>query len=364
MTRFHSILCLVLFIIGIVVVENSFAQNDKKPKPPQKQQKKQLNDQSPTLLPTSPRKKSDNKSRKQFAFPLPDAESDVASVIVARPTNTTIDINILPLKNLFAKIEYFPRGNENDTKSTPEFSLQKNIEHVEMLKNLQSSVTYTYRFLYRENENALWQSLGEFSFQMPKQEGQSFSFIVQGDSHPERTQQNEPSFYAKTLSLAAAEKPDFFVALGDDFSVDHLTPETASRDAIDAIYRTQRIYLGIVGHTAPLFLVNGNHEQAALCNLDGTPNNIAVIAQSVREKYFSQPEPNGFYSGNTEPQEHIGLLRNYFAFEWGDALFVVIDPYWHSAQAVDNIFGSRDKAPDPWGATLGKTQYDWLKKTL
>ncbi|MGL4594391.1 MAG: metallophosphoesterase family protein, partial [Thermoguttaceae bacterium] len=31
---------------------------------------------------------------------------------------------------------------------------------------------------------------------------------------------------------------------------------------------------------------------------------------------------------------------------------------------VDNIFGSRDKAPDPWGATLGKTQYDWLKKTL
>ncbi|MEI7771169.1 MAG: hypothetical protein WCI67_14345 [Chloroflexales bacterium] len=41
-------------------------------------------------------------------------------------------------------------------------------------------------------------------------------------------------------------------------------------------YRAQRQWLGLVGASAPLFLVNGNHEQAALVNLDGTPDNTAA----------------------------------------------------------------------------------------
>ena len=118
---------------------------------------------------------------------------------------------------------------------------------------------------------------------------------------------------------------------------------------------------------APVFLVNGNHEQASLANLDGTPDNVAVWAQNARNAYYPQPAPDSFYTGDAEPVEHVGLLRDYFAFTWGDALFVTIDPYWHSPQTVDNQFGadrSQKAKRDLWNVTLGEAQYQWLKQTL
>ena len=51
-----------------------------------------------------------------------------------------------------------------------------------------------------------------------------------------------------------------------------------------------------------------------------------------------------------------GLLQDYYAFEWGDALFVVLDPFWFDA--------SRSRDTDNWGRTLGRAQYDWLQHTL
>ena len=160
----------------------------------------------------------------------------------------------------------------------------------------------------------------------------------------------------------AADQPDFYLLLGDDFSVDTLHERT--RQSVARRYALQRPFLALVGQSAPLFLVNGNHEQAALANLDGSPDNVAVWAQNAREAYFPQPAPDGFYTGNPQPVEHIGLLRNYFAWTWGDALFVVIDPYWHSPQAVDNVLGGGPKNRDLWAVTLGETQYRWFKETL
>jgi len=52
---------------------------------------------------------------------------------------------------------------------------------------------------------------------------------------------------------------------------------------------------------------------------------------------------------------------------WGDALFVTIDPYWHSSQTVDNQYGgdrNDKKKRDLWNVTLGDVQYQWFKRTL
>jgi hypothetical protein len=72
--------------------------------------------------------------------------------------------------------------------------------------------------------------------------------------------------------------------------------------------------------------------------------------------------------------EHIGLLRDYYAWTWGDAFFVVIDPYWHSPIPVDNpveVRGAgqdakrgRGRQRDFWAITLGDAQYRWFSKTL
>jgi len=114
------------------------------------------------------------------------------------------------------------------------------------------------------------------------------------------------------MNAAAADHPDFCVTIGDDFSVDALRTVTA--EAVEQIYRSQRRFLGLVGHSAPVFLVNGNHEQAAMCDMDGTPNNVAVWAQNARNRFFPQPAPDGFYTGDMGTVEFIGPLRDYYAW--------------------------------------------------
>jgi Calcineurin-like phosphoesterase len=128
----------------------------------------------------------------------------------------------------------------------------------------------------------------------------------------------------------------------------------------------QRAYWGTIGSNPPLFLVNGNHEQTARYLLDGTANSAPVIAANSRKKYFPLPEPYGFYSGDPDSIQHIGVLKDYYAFEWGNALFVVIDPYWHSEIAVDNqpLIQEKQGKKDLWKITIGDKQYEWLKKTL
>ncbi len=77
-----------------------------------------------------------------------------------------------------------------------------------------------------------------------------------------------PRSTRRCSSAVAAEHPDFYLTIGDDFSVDTLPYVDA--EAVEHIYYRQRLFLGLVASSAPLFLTNGNHEQAARCNLDGT----------------------------------------------------------------------------------------------
>ena len=233
------------------------------------------------------------------------------------------------------------------------------------LQNLKPGTRYFYRLLFQSSINKQWTATPEYEFQTAKQAGQSFMFAIQGDSHPERLKtQFDADLYKRTLLRAAADKPDFYILSGDDFSVDTLNPDTINAAQVRERYTLQRPYLNLIGRTSPLFLVNGNHEQAARYLLDGTPNNVAVWAQNSRNSLYSQPAPDSFYSGNTELIPYIGLLRNYFSWTWGDALFVVIDPYWESPIAVDNQFGGTTKRQSMWDVTHGDAQYAWLKRTL
>ena len=77
------------------------------------------------------------------------------------------------------------------------------------------------------------------------------------------------------------------------------------------------------------------------------------------------PAPDKFYAGDSQPVDHIGTLKDYYAFTWGSALFVVIDPYWHTDSPVDNAPGlERKERKNPWSITLGDEQYKWLQQTL
>lgn len=287
------------------------------------------------------------------------------TVVLGAPSDTGMHANVLsPEQSGQVWISYGRESGRYDSQ-TPIQSFKAGQPLDLSIGSLAPDTRYYYRLNFQSIGATTPQADAEFSFQTARSPGSSFSFSVQGDSHPERLRsQFDPDLYTRTLLTVAADRPDFHVMLGDDFSVDTLDPATINAAAVTERYTLQRLFLGLLGRQAPIFLVNGNHEQAAAYLLNGTPDNVAVWAQNARNAHYAQPAPDAFYSGNSTPVPYIGLLRNYYAWHWGDALFVVIDPYWHSPVAVDNVFGGATKRDNMWELTHGDAQYRWLKATL
>ena len=286
------------------------------------------------------------------------------NIVLGRPTDDSIAANVLsPDQTLDV---YFEIGTQPGvyTTQTDTMSLVADIPLETVFDSLQADTQYYYRMDYALPGGTGFLNTEEYTFHTQRAPGSTFTFGIQGDSHPERGSQFDSEMYTRTLDQAASDGLDFYIGMGDDFSVDTLDPATITAADVAERYLIQRPYLGIVGNSAPVYLVNGNHEQAAAYLLDGTPDNVAVWAQNARNEYYSEPAPDGFYTGNAEPVEYIGLLRNYYAWTWGDALFITIDPYWSSPVPVDNVFGGGDKTSDNWEITLGDVQYEWLKTTL
>ena len=308
------------------------------------------------------------KPREKNSLPIATSTNPdfIATEITGRPTDISITVNIVPASVMEIFYEYGTESGIYTSQTIPQIATAS-VPLETLIDGLQSNTRYYYRINYLvapDFAGGNGRTGAEHTFNTQRATGSTFTFAIQGDSHPERLKkQFDPDLYTRTLQSAASAQPDFYMTIGDDFSVDAL--KTVNPETVTALYINQRQYLGLVG--APVFLVNGNHEQATLANLDGTPENVAVWAQTARNTYFPQPAPDDFYTGDTEPVEYIGLLRDYYAFTWGDALFVIIDPYWHSSAPVDNEFGSSaqdKKKRNLWDITLGDTQYQWFKETL
>lgn len=310
-----------------------------------------------TMEPKSPAPAKKTKGRDPLPAPTSTNPAFIATEILGRPTGTSVTVNVVPAAPMEIHYEYGTTPGTYTAQTAPQTATAG--EPLEtLIEGLQPNTRYYYRLRYNDAAGP------EHSFMTQRAPGSTFTFAIQGDSHPERVgKQFSPDLYVRTLLSAAADQPDFYLTIGDDFSVDTL--KTVTPETVRALYINQRQWLGLL--ETPLFLVNGNHEQASLANLDGTSNNVAVWAQTARNAYYPQPAPDEFYTGDSEPVDHIGLLRDYYAFTWGDALFVVIDPYWHSPQTVDNTFGadrSQKKNRDLWNVTLGEAQYQWFRHTL
>jgi hypothetical protein len=106
----------------------------------------------------------------------------------------------------------------------------------------------------------------------------------------------------------------------------------------------------------PLFIVLGNHDGESPRGPGSDAEALAIWSNGMRTRYFPNPIPDDFYTGNARKHPAAGLLQDYFAWEWGDALFVVLDPFWFTQQ--------ERRQRDSWARTLGEEQVRWLQRTL
>ena len=298
-----------------------------------------------------------------MSFPGPE--------LLGRPTSHSVTINVVASAAIDAYFQYGTQpgqySGQTSTASSP-----ANEPLVVVLSGLQSDIRYYYRMMYRPAGTSTWIPRTEHSFRTQRAPGSTFSFTVVSDSHINIVFGN-PSLYQRTLQNVAADNPDFHLDLGDTFAMDNVTTQTQANSA----YLSQRAYMGLVSHSAPIFLVLGNHEEEEGWHLDDTGNALTsqpTLGANARKRYYLNPNPllDSFYTGNTDTTSPIAgdrLPEDYYAWEWGDALFVVIDPYRYTTTKpfTGNMGGGESSDPgtgDRWAWTLGFTQYQWLKQTL
>ncbi len=295
-----------------------------------------------------------------LAFKNINAQNIRFTEMVGKPTNSSATIQMFFTDTAEMQVQY---GTVSGTypNQTPWASFSANLPAEITINGLQSDTKYYYRVRHRVPGTNTPTSRTEHFFHTQRNPGSVFSFVVEADPHSD--EQSDSTLYAQCLQNQLTDNPDFMIDLGDFLMTDKLknrTTNTIPRDTITYRCDIFRKFYQISSHSVPLFIALGNHEGEAGWNRVGnridSSNNIAIWDVIDRKKYFMNPAPDAFYSGDTSHQAFVGQRENYYSWTWGDALFIILDPYWYTSTKPDSLHG--------WRWTLGKTQYDWMKKTL
>lgn len=328
--RFANLLPWIAILTALVGVPAShFAQPTPEPQPGGKQQ-------SEVRMPTP-----------AFRTEVPDHSVDL---ILGRPTSHSMVLSILAYQEMDGYISYGTNQSGVFQKTT-NLAFTRGVPVEVLLTPLQPNTRYYYQFCSRNKGTEQFTGSDFYSFTTARRPGSSFTFTVQADPHLDYG--IDPDIYKTSLTNALNAKSDFHIDLGDTFMTDKYTEFKLAAPQ----YLAQRYYFGLIGHSAPLFLVLGNHDGEQPSKGAAGPNGMAVWSNIMRKRYFPNPIPDSFYTGNNKPDLHAGLLQNYYAWDWGDAKFIALDPFWYSAR-------QRRDEQNNWGRTLGTEQYEWLKRTL
>jgi hypothetical protein len=314
---------------------------------------------TPTLLSPAPGETRQPKKTQAAQRPSPQVSPSVPGVpvnsefnfILGRPTSNSITASLYASPDSQISLDYGTAPG-NYSLQTPLTSLKAQVPLMIELTQLVPNTTYYYRVVSNGVPSV------EHSFTTQRTLGSTFTFTIDADPH-NRDARFNGHLYATTLNNALADQPDFHINLGDTFMTEKFKVQTY--EEAESSFSDMRPYFGILGMDVPLFLVNGNHEgELGWLLPGGSAGNLPIWSTRLRQLYYPNPVPNGFYSGSSTPDAALGSVRDgYYAWSWGDALFIVLDPYWYTTQKPQSADLNNN-----WNWTLGKAQYDWLKNTL
>lgn len=282
-----------------------------------------------------------------------DTLNFVGAELLGRPTDRSVTVSVVPRTELAVRFEY---GTDTlyGSSTVPE-TTSAGVPHEVVIDGLASSTGYRYRTRYRVLASGDSFAGPHRSFVTARAPGARFVFAVEADPHMVPGEGDSAQAFELTLANIAASGPDFLIDLGDNFMLDKW--DTLTDDTIRQRMHGYRRWWGEVCHSAPLFLALGNHEGEQGWDYDSTPGCRPVRLANARKRFFPNPVPDGYYTGDSIEWPHVGLRGDYYAWEWGNALFVVLDPFWYTTTKPRS-------GEDNWNWTLGRDQYDWFRRTL
>jgi hypothetical protein len=310
-----------------------------------------------------------------------DVPAHPFDIVLVRPTATSMAASVVAYTDGEGYIEFGTKAGIYDRR-TPQQKVLHGEPTLFVMSGLTPGTQYTYRWRSRDAADApaTPASKQEFAASEPysfrtarsASDHAAFTFTIQADSHLDANV--TPEVYLRTLANALADKPDFHIDLGDTFMTDKRGKEF--KDSLPQ-YVAQRFYFGQLCHSAPLFIVLGNHDGEVGYANEG-PNSMGPWSFAERTKYFPAPQiednadGKAMYSGRTSYAKGHGA--HYYEFTWGDAQLIVLDPFWFTTVRPRGGGGGGPglekkevdvaSTDENWSRTLGKEQYDWLTRTL
>jgi hypothetical protein len=280
--------------------------------------------------------------------PLSDEPIQNCSEVLGRLTNSSVTMSILFDRNNDVYWEYGTQSGSYSFK-TPTYPASKDIPLEAVFNGLAANTKYFYRTRYRATGSSSAFAAGpEHTFHTQRPSGSTFTFAIEADPHLDNN--SDTSSFKLTLQNILSRNPDFLLDLGDTFFSEK--QPGVNQSIITNRHVLYRKYFGTACHSVPLYLVIGNHEGESDWLLNGTAGSVPVMTSNTRKMYYPNPLPDAFFSGNTKSENFVGLRQNYYAWEWGNALFMVLDPYWYTVTNGN------------WGWTLGQDQYNWFKSVI
>ncbi|MFZ4751691.1 MAG: metallophosphoesterase, partial [Phycisphaerales bacterium] len=255
-----------------------------------------------------------------------DVPAHDVDVVLVRPTDRSITVTIDVAKTADAVVEYWTEKAPRKQQTAPVAVPADRVASVE-LKGLEPGTMYSYRVgLLRDagsGRDARVPAWGETAFFRTRPgPGTPFTFAIQADSHLDANV--NPKAYEQTVRNIRADRPDLFMDLGDTFMTDKRGQDY---ERTLPQYDAQRYYFGIACENAALFMILGNHDGEK----GDVGRGIAEWSYNQRVARFPAPTIDGaMYTGDTSFEDGRG--SHYYAFEWGDALFIVLDPFWHTTE--------------------------------
>lgn len=287
--------------------------------------------------------------------PANDVPTRPFDLVLGRPTDVSITLRVMPFENGQGRVCYGVEKNNPDASDTSKrqttvwTKFQKDVPLTIELTGLSPNTRYSYTWEYQADGASKSIETPLYTFYTQRATGSSYVFTVTSDSHLDENSSGD--VYLRTLANVLTDQSDFHLELGDTF----MTGKYKQPQFSYGHYLSQRYYLGSTCHSVPFYLVLGNHDGESPARGD------TIWATKTRKALFPNPSPNAFYSGNPDELGPLGTLDDYYAWQWGDALLIALDPYRYT---LDRPRRGENNEKGNWFWTLGEKQYRWLQKTL
>ena len=278
--------------------------------------------------------------------------------LLARPTETSIRISALNGDQAVEAAVELRREGAKDWQRRP---LASKIPARQLLdwdvKDLSPATKYDYRVLLKQGADETFRETAAGSFRTQRKGPASYTAILITDSHTGYFPPNSKPVLTldRVVQNAARTKGEFVLDLGDNtaWPGSREYPQKNSAGAISAYARYRR-QIGSLTLNAPYFSVIGNW-----CGESGKfPEENIEIAASVRRALTPGPNHLTYPQGGSERED-------YYAFSWGDALYVILNIQTYSKPsnpaAFPTLMADVNKITE-W--TLGEKQMAWFETTL